>query len=396
MTEREQAAALYTFLREFAQLRTRTIRDISSYERDGQVIWAADIPREPGCDCIAWHRDAPDAPDEVWLEMRKPRLTRPPKPPDVVSAWVQREQLDDSSRDFPELYATLPADSADDPPHRLEDHPEVQEAWDTYVEDRWWAWAAQDQREQDVDRIYTDLYSMFQRQQGLGENFEIVFGLGFLRWNDVDRTTVRRRHSHRVALEPPGTASAGIDVRRHLVAARVTIEFDALSGRLTVTPAGEGARPSLEQDMLDPQDRPDPQALGLIEDRLAENGRFRVGGWPARRLAQEMGALGLGAGGVQRVARSPGGVGLGPGCAPGAGAHPAPPDRALVHPRFRRDHRQMDGGKPVPQKACRGSSGFLRSKAAGASRARPAPVPAHTSFTSPCRRMMRSGRSWSV
>ena len=176
MTERERAAALYTFLREFAQLRMRTIRDISSYERDGQVIWAADIPREPGCDCIAWHRHAPDAAEEVWLEIRKPRLTRPPKPPDAVSAWVRREHLDDSSRDFPELYTTLVGDSAEDPPLRLEDHPEVQGAWDTYIEGRWWAWAEQDRREEAVDRIYTDLYSMFQRQRRLGEDFEIVFG----------------------------------------------------------------------------------------------------------------------------------------------------------------------------------------------------------------------------
>ena len=47
MKERESAVALYTFLREFAQLRTRTIRDVDAYE---QVIWASDIPRQQGCD----------------------------------------------------------------------------------------------------------------------------------------------------------------------------------------------------------------------------------------------------------------------------------------------------------------------------------------------------------
>lgn len=44
MTERDRTIALYTFLKEFVQLRTKTIRDISRYEQDGQVIWAADIP----------------------------------------------------------------------------------------------------------------------------------------------------------------------------------------------------------------------------------------------------------------------------------------------------------------------------------------------------------------
>ena len=53
MSERERAIGLYTFLKAFAQLRTRPVRDIATYEREGEVIWAADIPREPGCETIA-------------------------------------------------------------------------------------------------------------------------------------------------------------------------------------------------------------------------------------------------------------------------------------------------------------------------------------------------------
>ena len=57
------------------QLRTKTIRDISRYEQDGQGIWAADIPRELGCHCIVWRRATPEASgddvsDEVWIEVR--------------------------------------------------------------------------------------------------------------------------------------------------------------------------------------------------------------------------------------------------------------------------------------------------------------------------------------
>ena len=247
MKERESAVALYTFLREFAQLRTRTIRDVDAYE---QVIWAFDIPREQGCDCIAWHRDVDDASDKSWLEIRRPRLKRPPEPPELAQNWVRREQLNDSSLDMPELHTTLLDESAEGPLLRLEDHPEVQAVWDTYIEDYWWAWSEEDRREQAVGRIYTDLFSMFQRQQRLGEAFEIVFGLGFLSWNSPDSPTVRR----------------------HLAVARVSVEFDAESGTLTVAPAGEGAHPTLEQDMLDPQYRPDPQELLSIEEELEKIG----------------------------------------------------------------------------------------------------------------------------
>ena len=58
VSERDRAVALYTFLKEFAQLRTRTVRDVDAYE---QVIWVSDIPQQPGCDCIAWHRDMRNA-----------------------------------------------------------------------------------------------------------------------------------------------------------------------------------------------------------------------------------------------------------------------------------------------------------------------------------------------
>ncbi len=243
MTDHEGAIALYTFLKEFVQLRTRTVRDVSQYE---QVIWAVDVPREPGCDSIAWHREEPEAPDEVWLEIRKPRLTRPPEPPELARDWVRPGQLDDSSLDLPELYETILGESPENPPLRREDHPEVEAAWDTYIADRWWHWAEQDRREQAVQGVYTELFSMFQRQQRLGENFEIVFGFGYLSWNSPDGQTVGR----------------------HLAVARVSVAFDTTSGTLTVTPAGEGARPSLEQDMLDPQYRPDPELLSSIEETL--------------------------------------------------------------------------------------------------------------------------------
>ena len=255
MTDRERAVALYSFLKEFSQLRTKTIRDISRYEKDGQIIWVTEIPREHGCDCIAWRRNdlndsGVNTSGEVWLEIRRPRLRKPPEPPDLVRPWVRREQIEDSSIDLPELLPTIPSESTEDPPTSLDDHPEVQGVWDSYIEDYWWSWAEQDRRELVVQKVYTELFSIYQRQQRLGERFEVIFGIGFLSWNASDSHTVQR----------------------HLVAAQVSVDFDTASGTLTVSPAGEGARPSLEQDMLDPQHRPDPQELRSIEETLEKLG----------------------------------------------------------------------------------------------------------------------------
>ena len=221
LAERDNAVALYRFLKEFAQLRTRTIRDISQYERDGDVVWAHDVPKESGCYCVAWNRDSSATPDEVWLEIRKPRLVGAPEPPNSVIPWVRHDQVGDSSLESPELYETLHGA----PPRMLDDYPDVRKAWNTYVQDHWLAWADYDRREQQISKVYTDIFSMFQRQQRLGENFEVVFGLGFLSWKSPD----------------------GHAVRRHLIVARVSIVFDSVSGTLTIVPAGEGARPHLSK-----------------------------------------------------------------------------------------------------------------------------------------------------
>ncbi len=260
MDDRERAIGLYTFLQEFAQLRTRPVRDVATYARQGAVIWASDIPRERGCECIAWHRptaagdddDELDVVDrassaETWLKVRRPRVTPPPAPPESLADWARQDQIEDSSLDIPEPSTTIPAEAEDDPPLRIEDHPEVQAAWDEWVQYHWWPWAERDRREQAVLRVYADLFAMRQRQQALGEEYEAVFGLGLLSWR------------------PPDGRAA---VRRHLVTARVGIELDQETGELTVIPDAEGARPELERDMLEQQDHLESAVLAQLEREL--------------------------------------------------------------------------------------------------------------------------------
>ena len=68
---RNSAASLYTFLKEFTALRTKTVRSIDEYE---DVLWFSNVPREPECDCAAWHRGQGHEDAEIWLEIRQPPL----------------------------------------------------------------------------------------------------------------------------------------------------------------------------------------------------------------------------------------------------------------------------------------------------------------------------------
>lgn len=247
--ERERATALYTFLKEFTELRSRTVRTIDQYE---QVLLFADVPREVGCDCAAWHRGRENDLGESWLEIRQPRLERVPDPPEDLVPWLIGSQLGDSSLEMPELREEIAVPTVDEfgeehlERHVIEENVHVREWWERYVEDVWWPWAEVDRKNQIVQRVYTDLFSIYQKQQRLGEQYEVVVGLGLLYWRPSD----------------------GHDVQRHLVTAKTSVSFDAARGIMTVGPAGEGAKSEIEQDMLDPTDRPDPMELRALAEQV--------------------------------------------------------------------------------------------------------------------------------
>ncbi|TAK31280.1 MAG: hypothetical protein EPO21_17415 [Chloroflexota bacterium] len=248
---RARAVALYTFLKEFTELRTKTVRSVDQYD---QVLWFSDVPEQPGCDCAARHRGRDEENGEVWLEIHQPRLVSAPKPPAELEPWLVREQITDSSIEMPELRDEIELPIQDESGEKrferraIRDWLDIKESWGRYVEARWWPWAEADRRAQSVQRAYTQLFSIYQKQQRLGEQYEVVLGLGLLSWRTSD----------------------GQEIRRHLVAARANVAFDAARSIMTVRPAGEGAQPLLEQDMLNPELRPDPEQLRAFETQLAE------------------------------------------------------------------------------------------------------------------------------
>src|SRR5215472_9760235 len=246
---RDRAVRLFTFLREYTQLRASTALAVDSYD---EVIWLADVPGLPGCVCAAVE---PTRDGEVWLEVRKPKLVPAPRPPDALRPWLER--WDDSSPEAPPLRESIPAEPSEPPvgeevppPQLLADRPDVRAAYDEYVVREWAPWAERDRPLQRAQRIYTDLFRLHQQQQRLGEAYEVVMGIGLLAW----RT-------------PSGSA-----VRRHLVVAQTDVRFDADRGVICVTAAADGARPALEQDMLQPGERPPRSVLDEIAADLAAFG----------------------------------------------------------------------------------------------------------------------------
>src|SRR5688572_24946966 len=242
MVLRKRAVDLFTFLRELVSLRTTVVRNCESYDR---VLWIDDVPREAECDCVVWtsptvlKAGASDG-DEWWLRVRKPTFATPPVPPEGLAAWGDLQQVGDSSLESPKPRAEASG-------VKLAEHPDVAQEWERYVTQMWRPWADEDRRKRRVLKVYTDLFSLYQQQKALGEAYEVVVGFGQLRW----------------------TPREGVEVNRHLVAVQTNIEFDAQRGVITVGPAAEGAKPRLEEDMLELDERPAPDVLTALETQVA-------------------------------------------------------------------------------------------------------------------------------
>lgn len=255
---RDRAICLFTYLKELCALRTTQVRTVASYD---QVFWFSDLPRDKLCQCIAWsindvQQISRDQISDVWIEVHKPKLKSPPELPDDVEPWISEEQLHDSSVPEPLIFDQIPltvfrgdAQDADSTaPASLNDHPEIFEAWIKYLETQWKPWAEEDRKLQKVQKVYNHLFNIYQRQERLGEQYEVVLGIGLLAWQSP--------HSG--------------EIKRHIVTVQSRIEFDRVRGIITVGPAPtlDGQqRTSLEHEMLiDTSDKPNATMLNAINN----------------------------------------------------------------------------------------------------------------------------------
>ncbi len=238
----EKAVRLVEYLLRLASLRTKLVRDIADYER---ILWVSSIPNEKGCFTQAWGR-VEDIDLDIWIEVQNQREPELPSVPDRCEDWVERTSLRNKA-DLPELLSKIttqvenPAwrEGTDEPEYisqteRLEDHPEVQRTWERYIEEQWLPWMEEHDRWESVHKVYSTLFAIHQEQIRLGEEYELVLGLGLLTWK----------------------TPTGHRVHRHMIAANAFLEFEARLGKFTVRPMPDGAIVRPELDMLDIEERP--------------------------------------------------------------------------------------------------------------------------------------------
>jgi len=251
-----RAIGLFTFLRELTELRTKAIRTIDQYEK---VLWFTQIPNEQGCYCRAFDSGDNEEQSGVWVEIKKPYLKPFPEIPESLEPWLDRKDVGNSSLEFPSLREHITISTSDESEKKngfdlkivtqeLDNFPEIRKIWENYIKKDWGPWAEKDRRLKAIQEVYNELFLVYQNQQRLGEVYEVVLGLGYLTWK----------------------TPSGQEVRRHIITAQASLIFDSTRGVITVIPAGEGAKPTIEQDMLEPQERPEVKEQKVFEQQIEE------------------------------------------------------------------------------------------------------------------------------
>ncbi|GLB61706.1 AAA domain-containing protein [Cytobacillus sp. NCCP-133] len=248
----DKTIRLFTYLKELSLLKAPLVRDLQNYEN---YVFLNEIPDENGCisPLISKVKD-------TWVEIKKPVKPVFPHPPKALKDWISSAYKPEDTT-APALLEKIPnPDSQDDTDQDetdaeaeqkylyLEDHSDIQRKFDFYLAGKWNVWKEEFERYEKVQSIYTKLFSIYQKQKKLGDQYELIAAVGLLNWKDPNNQVIHR----------------------HIVTASCAFQFDANNGIIRVMPSSEGIKPELEQDMLELSNRLDNKALLPIAEKLEE------------------------------------------------------------------------------------------------------------------------------
>ena len=249
----EKASRLIEYLIRLTDLQRKSIKDLANYQ---QVLWFHEIPQLKGCFTPAWGTDQ-EIDDSVWLEVQTRREPALPKVPRSCADWVNPTILR-AKTEIPLLNETITRQipnpewtaGSDEPEFiyeqdELKDHPDVQSKWEVYIEEQWIPWTEDHNDWAAVQSAYSKLFTIYQEQLKLGEEFELVVGTGLLVWQTPESQ----------------------QIYRHLLVATAALEFESKLGKFTVRSNPDGADLRVELDMLENAQPPKAEELarrGLV------------------------------------------------------------------------------------------------------------------------------------
>jgi len=168
----DRLTQVFTFLREFTSLQNPVSRDLSGYPF---VVSLAEAPSSPFISIPI--RQGTTAEDDFVLQVRRPRLTSPRKPDDILAEWVIVSQDPDKQPDRREAINRTSDEST--VTEKFNGSPERIVAWELWLR-AWKEWADAERPNRIADKFFQRVYGMRALLERESESFELVIGDGIL------------------------------------------------------------------------------------------------------------------------------------------------------------------------------------------------------------------------
>ncbi len=195
---------IFNYLLEFSKLRSNPVRDIDSSETQySDKIWFADIPHFDIFDCITFPTYNQEA--DYWLKIGKPkgepRQPTFPKLSESLSDWIEKSSLTNENG-TPILKETINKGTKTIP---LTDNPEIKLEFQTYLNEKWIddlelykkdvvVYETKLAEYERQSKTYKNLFSIYNKVQQFGEEYELIIGVGLLHFKENANTPLICRH----------------------------------------------------------------------------------------------------------------------------------------------------------------------------------------------------------
>jgi very-short-patch-repair endonuclease len=247
---RSNAIRVFTYVKDVVQqLSSRAILHTDKYEG---VLWLDRLMTHSGSkNCFAHPGTGSE---EVWISVAKQPEPRIPEPPAKLRAWITPGS-GVSEKVPPRLSERIldPTGEEDENGElcwlTLSDNPTLEPLFQSYCNGPWQEWAKTHTEWLGFhEHVYRQLFRLHQELTRLGEEYELVLGMGCLSWQ-----------------------SEGATICRHLVTVRASLSLDPATGHFTIGPNPDSTEFHCELDMLPSQSRPVREVIEHIDELLASS-----------------------------------------------------------------------------------------------------------------------------
>lgn len=191
---------IFNYLLEFSKLRSKSVRDIQVSDKYVDIVWLSDVPVNEKIGCAIHQNDVNE--EECCLKVSKPQEPEKPifaNPPKSLEKWIISESLLNKD-DLPELRVEIEAKNQI---IRIEDCPDIKADFENYCETKWIDdsseyWRRKEKYDEKyeeyelVNRIYKQLFSIYNKFERFGEEYELIVGVGLMHFKGDDAPLIRR------------------------------------------------------------------------------------------------------------------------------------------------------------------------------------------------------------